>query len=88
MICKSGNFDATTEEDEDVIQIEKTNSTKQIQQNVIKKSYLPEKIRLAIKNIDFNKKKREDLNFFFNPRTNPLMFFILLMILQVITVKY
>ena len=62
MICESGNFNATTEEGEDDIQIEMTNSIEQIQQNIIKKSHLLEKICLAIKNIDFNEKERKDLN--------------------------
>ena len=49
MICKSGNFNTTTEENEDDIQMEMKNSILQEQQNIIGKSYLLNKLHLEIK---------------------------------------
>ena len=65
------------------IQFHQTDAT-----NIIKKSYLPEKICLAIKNTDFNEKKKQDLNFLIQSKRKLLKFFLFLMIVQVITVKH
>ena len=55
MICKSGNFNVTTEENVDDISTKDTNLIIELKPEIIKESSLPGNIQLAVKDIDFNK---------------------------------
>ena len=69
MICKSGNFNVTIEKDVDNIPTKHTDLIIELQPKIIEKSQLPEKIQLAIKNIAFNEKKREDSKLLIQSKT-------------------